>query len=56
VRRTLEVECAGEAITAFAWVIAPGREAELTGEPWSPESLSPEEIRDFVSRRAAPRR
>jgi gamma-glutamylcyclotransferase (GGCT)/AIG2-like uncharacterized protein YtfP len=55
VRRALEVECAaGERLLAQAWVLAPGREAELTREPWTPEGLGREALLRFVAQRRAP--
>ena len=54
VRRALEVEFDGGArASAQAWVIAPGREAEVTREPWEPDEFAVRELREFAARVAA---
>jgi gamma-glutamylcyclotransferase (GGCT)/AIG2-like uncharacterized protein YtfP len=54
VRRALEVELQdGARASAQAWVIAPGREAEVTREPWDPETFAARELRAFTARVAA---
>jgi gamma-glutamylcyclotransferase (GGCT)/AIG2-like uncharacterized protein YtfP len=50
-RREIEIECAGGArVAAQAWVLVPGREAELTREPWEPEAFAASELRAFAAR------
>jgi gamma-glutamylcyclotransferase (GGCT)/AIG2-like uncharacterized protein YtfP len=54
VRRALEVECEdGARVSAQCWVLAPGREAELTREPWEPDAFAARELRAYVARVAA---
>jgi len=51
VRRTLEVEREdGVRLGAQAWVLAPGREAELTREPWDVVDFAARELRGYLAR------
>jgi gamma-glutamylcyclotransferase (GGCT)/AIG2-like uncharacterized protein YtfP len=53
-RRELEVEREdGTRVRAQSWVLAAGREAELTREPWDPEAFAKSELRAFSARVAA---
>jgi gamma-glutamylcyclotransferase (GGCT)/AIG2-like uncharacterized protein YtfP len=51
VRRTLEVVREdGVILGAEAWVLAPGREAELTREAWDAEAFASRDLRDYLAR------
>lgn len=50
VRRALEVERDdGVRLSAQAWMLAPGREAELTREPWNAQSFAARELRAYLA-------
>jgi gamma-glutamylcyclotransferase (GGCT)/AIG2-like uncharacterized protein YtfP len=50
-RRTLEVVREdGMRLGAQAWVLAPGREADLTDEPWDEEAFAARDLRIYLAR------
>ena len=51
VRRALEVERTdGGRLFAQVWVLAPGREAELSSEPWDLQAFAARDLRAFLAR------